>query len=264
MGQSNSCQFNCIKQPAANDAAAPMQAKGAEAVRQENDEAGRVLARIMETSSRSTRTAPVQPFWVKKPSPMPELVETSAVHEESILNRQERRLIDSVETTPAAKHAARRTVHFDVFNEDVNNNGGMLNKPPSMFRIPELSQRQSSRNPLSQSGTYLSHRSVNGEQQTGAQPDPQRQLFQSLQPDAHQSQLHPARQSPAPVHAHDHRIDDAFFFLEPSATEAYPAYARSGLEAEKISSATRSSPPNKSPALSERLVGPSRLGPLPH
>lgn len=158
MGQSNSCTFNCMDRQDKQDASKqPQVLPPATTPPLPADEAGKVLARIMETSGKSTRAPPVQPYWAKRPKELPDFPESPLVHEDSILNRQERRLLESMESTPAAKYATRRYNHFNVFTPEVADGWEYRSDNPNAPHIPEVSHQASNQGSYRDMGMHQSN-----------------------------------------------------------------------------------------------------------
>lgn len=142
MGQSQGCHFNCYKGGIPEQPTATTVPSVVSEPMPSPDPATKVLNKIMEESRKSTRNVPVQPYWVKKPQLNIELEEPPEINNDSILNRQERRLLNSIETTPQAKMYAKRFHHFDLFDapehyDDDHSNNRHHEVKPSLFQIPE-------------------------------------------------------------------------------------------------------------------------------
>jgi hypothetical protein len=212
------------------------------------DEAGRVLARIMETSGKSTRQAPVQPYWAKRPSVLPDLHENSGLHEDSILNRQERRLLESIETTPAGKYYSKKANHFNVFRNDGVDNSFDKSDQPFIHQIPEVSLQGSYRD-FGPSNGLGSYRSVlpEGVHHNKEHLDP---FHPHLLPQIGRNSSEPQ----IPIQAtgvNSSRQLNLLLSQDPTGIDALNAPVRNQADLEKISSVTRSTAGNKSHELSD-------------
>ena len=178
------------------------------------------------------------------------------LHEDSILNRQERRLLESIETTPVSKYANRNANHFNVFRQERIRDWNDKTDQPFLNNIPEVSMQGSYRDLANDNGME-SHRS------TVVPMTAPITAHETLDPfNPHLLPMifrHPSTPLEPPTGAHSFKKTTLtssrqlalLLFHDPTATETLNAPPRNPHDMDKISSATRSTAGNKSHELSE-------------